>query len=102
MSICSVLARPVVGPRASMRRLCRRICVAALLSFAVVLPPPTWAASHSATPADVADPDAPAPKTRYRSVIGTFTRYRPVEPSSWQGVNRVVAPRPNPPSQDRR
>lgn len=49
-----------------------------------------------------ADPHAPVPKARYRPVIEGYTPYRPVEPSPWQGVNRDVAPKPKPQSEDKR
>ena len=47
-------------------------------------------------------PDAPVPKARYRPIIEGYTPYRPVEPRPWQGVNRDVAPKPKPQSEDKR
>lgn len=49
-----------------------------------------------------ADPHAPVPKARYRPIIEGYTPYRPVEPRPWQGVNRDVAPKPKPQSEDKR
>ena len=51
---------------------------------------------------DVADPQARAPRTKYRPVIENYIPFRPVEPRSWPGVNQEVAPKPKPKSGDQR
>lgn len=42
------------------------------------------------------NPDAPAPRTKYRPIIENYVPFRPVEPRSWSGVNEEVAPKPKP------
>ena len=40
-----------------------------------------------------ADPSAPVPATRYRSVTPVAVTMAPAEPKPWQDLNRNVAPR---------
>lgn len=96
----TVAARPRAVSRAGTLSFSGHIGVAALLCLALLLPATAAGAQHFRSPPD--DPNARVPGTTYRPVISNFTRYRPVEPSSWQGVNRQVAPAPKPPSNDRR
>jgi len=51
---------------------------------------------------EAADPQARAPRTQYRPAIENYVPFRPVEPRSWPGVNRQVAPKPKPKSGDQR
>jgi hypothetical protein len=41
-----------------------------------------------------ADPSARVPATGYRSVLGSYTSLRPVEPLPWREQNERVTPRP--------
>jgi hypothetical protein len=43
---------------------------------------------------EVAQADAPAPRTKYRPVIERYRPFRPLDPRSWQGVNQEVTPKP--------
>lgn len=41
---------------------------------------------------DPSDPSIRVPPTTYRSTIGSYVRYRPVEPRSWREQIERVAP----------
>jgi hypothetical protein len=41
-----------------------------------------------------ADPSARVPATGYRSVLGSYTSLRPVEPLPWREQNERITPRP--------
>jgi hypothetical protein len=43
--------------------------------------------------ANAADPDGPAPKVRYVSVLSGTVAHDPVEPRPWRSSNEVVAPK---------
>ncbi len=49
--------------------------------------------SLSAGP-DPADPGARTSRAEYSSIIGRYTRQRPVAPSVWQKQNELVTPAP--------
>src|SRR5687767_8932635 len=96
----TVAARPRAVPHAGSLSFSGHTGIAALLSLALLLPAAASGTPHLRPTPD--DPNARVPGMTYRPVIINFTPYRPVEPSSWQGVNRQVAPAPKPPSNDRR
>ena len=75
--------------------------IAVVLRVAIAVLSAGLALPVSAGP-KAADPHAPVPKARYRPIIEGYTPYRPVEPRPWQGVNRDVAPKPKPQSEDKR
>jgi hypothetical protein len=43
---------------------------------------------------DPSDPRAPAPRSTYRSTLGTYSSQRPVEPAPWREQNQGVTPAP--------
>jgi hypothetical protein len=45
---------------------------------------------------DPSNPQARAPRSTYRSTVGSYTSQRPVDPAPWREQNERVAPPPKP------
>jgi hypothetical protein len=68
--------------------------VSVLLTLVLAVGGCTTAPRLHAFADDPADPSARVPATRYRSVLGSYTSLRPVEPLPWREQNERLAPRP--------